>query len=244
MAALLTAYFRDLKIGLIPNTVIWALDTIHLHCCASSCSREKAWDAAFAACQRVNSSMPEVELQGVAKLQRQPPVVLPPGSEMIVWAHVPQATNQPNCAVLVEDLGHHGQEWCVARSLSWVQGGKVPLRVCNPNPFPLELPQRRPLASVTQIDPRDVKGRSRLVLRNIEPQLVEVDVMHVEQTQTEDHPALALCGEDLTRGQQAQLAALLRKWSHVFAAYEDDFGKTAVVTHQIPTGTAPPIREK
>lgn len=84
--------------------------------------------------------MPEVELQGVANLQRQPPVVLPPGTEIIIWAHVPQATNQPNCPVLVEDLDDHGREWCVARSLSWVQGGKVPLHVCDPNPFPLELP--------------------------------------------------------------------------------------------------------
>lgn len=69
------------------------------------------------------------------------------------------------------------------------------------------------------------------MLRNTEPQVVEVDVMHAEQTQTEDHPALALPGEDLDSGQQDQLAALLRKWSHVFAAHEDDFGKTAVVTH-------------
>lgn len=150
-------------------------------------SAEKVWDAAFAACQRVNAPMPEVELQGVAKLQRQQPVVLPPGSEMIVWAYVQQATNQPKSAVLVEDLDHQGQEWCVARSLSWVQGGKVPLRVCNPNPFPLELPQQCPLASVTQINPVDIKGRSRLVLRNIEPQVVKVDVMHVEQMQTVGH---------------------------------------------------------
>lgn len=207
-------------------------------------SADKAWDAAFAACQRTCALEAEVRIQGIAKLQRQAPVVVPPATEMIVWAYVPEAGNQASQPVLIEDLDDCGREWCIARSVGVVQGGKVPLRVCNPNPFPLELPQRRPLAVVTQIDPRDIQGRSRLVLRNPEPQVVEVDVQLVEQTPTEDHPALALRGESLDCDQQAQLTTLLRKWSHVFAAHDEDFGKTAVVTHQIPTGTAPPIRER
>ena len=205
---------------------------------------EKAWDAAFAACQKADTSMGQMELQGVARLQRQSPVRLPPTTETIIWAQVPQAAGLQDCLVLVEDLEDHGHEWRVARSLSWTRGGRVPLRICNPNPFPLELPQRRPLATVTQVDPRDVQGRSKLVLRNTGPQIVEVDVQHVGQTSTEEHPALALRGEELNDYQQAQLKALLQKWSHIFAAHDEDFGRTSVVTHQIPTGTAPPIRER
>ena len=34
MAALFTAYFWVMELGLVPNTVIWALDLIHLHCCS------------------------------------------------------------------------------------------------------------------------------------------------------------------------------------------------------------------
>ena len=39
--ALFTAYFRVMELRLVPNTVIWALDLIHLHCCASHSSRGK-----------------------------------------------------------------------------------------------------------------------------------------------------------------------------------------------------------
>lgn len=205
---------------------------------------EKAWDAAFAACQRAKASAANVELQGVARLSRQPPVVIPSLTEMIVWAQVPQAAGQPDCPVLIEDLESQGQEWRVARSVSWTQKGMVPMRVCNPNPFPLELRQRCPLASVTQINPQDIQGQSRLVLRKAGPQVIEVDVQQAEQVPGEDHPALSLNGEGLDDNQQAQLKILLRRWSHVFAANEEDFGRTAVVTHQIPTGAAPPIRER
>ena len=41
MAALFTASFWVMELGLVPNTVIWALDFIHLHCCTSSSSRGK-----------------------------------------------------------------------------------------------------------------------------------------------------------------------------------------------------------
>ncbi|KAG1949143.1 hypothetical protein F2P79_011956 [Pimephales promelas] len=175
---------------------------------------EKAWDTAFAACQRAEALVTRVELQGVARLQRQPPVVLPPSTETIVWAHVPQSAGLPDCPVMIEDMEGHGSA------------------------------STTPLATVTQIDQKDVRGRTRLVLTNAGPQVIEVDVQQVGRTLSDDHPALALHGEGLDDDQQAQLKALLKKWSHVFAAHEEDFGRTAVVTHQIPTGTAPPIRER
>lgn len=207
-------------------------------------SAEKLWDVAFAACQRAEASTTRVELQGVARLQRQPPVMLPPSTETIIWAQVPQAAGLADCPVLLEDLDGYGRKWRVARSLAWTRGGRVPLRICNPNPFPLELPQRCPLATVTQIDQHEIRGRTTLTLRSAGPQAIEVDVQHTAQTPSEDHPALALKGDGLDGDQQAQLEVLLRKWSHVFATHDEDFGRTAIITHQIPTGTAPPIRER
>ena len=82
------------------------------------------------------------------------------------------------------------------------------------------------------------------MLRNTGPQVIEVDIRHAEESPVNDHPALSLGGEGLNSDQQAQLQALLRKWSHVFAANDEDFGRTAIVTHRIPTGTAPPSRER
>lgn len=49
---------------------------------------------------------------------------------------------------------------------------------------------------------------------------------------------------DLTAEQQGKLTALLQKWKKVFSTNEEDFGRTDVVRHQIPTGSAAPIRER
>lgn len=83
-----------------------------------------------------------------------------------------------------------------------------------------------------------------MVLRDTTPGVLEVDVQKVEAPATSDHPALELQGEDLSADQQTQLTALLRRWVHVFAAHEDDFGHTKAVKHHIPTGEAPPIRDR
>lgn len=206
-------------------------------------SAEKVWDTAFAACRRVEAAT-TAELQGVARLQRQPPVMLPPSTETIIWAQVPQAVGLADCPVLLEDVDGYGREWRVARSLAWTCKGRVPLLICNPNPFPLELPQRCPLATVTQINQHEIRGKTTLTLHSTGPHAIEVNVQQVGQLPNEGHPALALLGEGLDEGQQAQLDALLRKWSHVFATHDEDFGRTSIITHQIPTGTAPPVRER
>ena len=124
------------------------------------------------------------------------------------------------------------------------------LRICNPHAHPVTLPQRRALASVTQISSKDVRAGHCLVLRATAPHEVEMDIQLVPETppvpesQRADHPALDLRGEGLTTPQQLQLAALLHKWTGIFAANEDDFGHTAVVQHQIPTGAAPLIKRE
>lgn len=38
--------------------------------------------------------------------------------------------------------------------------------------------------------------------------------------------------------------SLLRRWREVFAAGDEDFGQTSAVLHSIPTGSAPPSRER
>ena len=206
-------------------------------------SAEKAWDKALTLCRRVQVEPGDEQVWGAAKLQRQAPVSVPAESERL---------DRSDCPVLIEDLGGDAgeQEWRVARTLSWTRGGKVMLRICNPHAHPVTLPQRRALASVTQISSKDVRACHCLVLRVTAPHEVEMDIQLVPETppvpesQRADHPALDLRGEGLTTPQQRQLAALLHKWTGISAANEDDFGHTAVVQHQIPTGAAPPIRER
>ncbi|XP_071061777.1 uncharacterized protein [Pseudochaenichthys georgianus] len=209
-----------------------------------------AWGKAFAVCRRVGRVGSPTELQGVAKLPRQSAVLVPPETEMIIWTQVPQAVGTPDCCVMVENLQNDDQEWRVARTLSWVRSGRVPIRVCNPHPFSIEIPQRRALATVSQVDPQAVKTEEELVLTHTGPSAVEVEVRSISSTPVPnvtvppDHPALALQGEDLNHNEQQRLSDLLQRWTKVFAANEDDFGHTSAVLHQIPTGDAPPIRQR
>nr|XP_033965461.1 uncharacterized protein LOC117466361 [Pseudochaenichthys georgianus] len=169
---------------------------------------------------------------------------------MIIWTQVPQAVGTPDCCVMVENLQNDDQDWRVARTLSWVRSGRVPIRVCNPHPFSIEIPQRRALATVSQVDPQAVKTEEELVLTHTGPSAVEVEVRSISSTPVPnvtvppDHPALALQGEDLNHNEQQRLSDLLQRWTKVFAANEDDFGHTSAVLHQIPTGDAPPIRQR
>lgn len=217
----------------------------------------RAWEKAFAACRRMQIPSPLVPMQGTTKLHRQAPVSVPPESELIVWACVPPTMCTAETTVLVEDLSGNldgGREWRVARTISHVRGGKVPVRLYNPYPFPITLPQRQALATVSQIEPQEVQALTQLELQFTGPQEVEVGIRRVEAANARQRvdvaeqkgapPALELQGDGLSPEEQPRLTTLLGKWQHVFAAHDEDFGWTKAVHHHIPTGSAPPIRER
>ncbi len=54
----------------------------------------------------------------------------------------------------------------------------------------------------------------------------------------------ALRGEGLEESQTQQLQTFLAKWQHVFSSHDEDYGRTDIVKHQIPTGDAAPSRER
>ena len=122
----------------------------------------EAWAQAFATCRRALVSGPGPYLQGVAKLEPQPPFTLPPEMEVMLWTKVPQGSGHPDCLVMVEDLDDGDREWRVARTLGWLRQGHVAVRLCNPNPFPVQLPLGRPLAAVSQGSSEDVQGRNEM----------------------------------------------------------------------------------
>ena len=204
----------------------------------------QAWEKAFQVCRRVQAVSPMTEFQSTARLHSPEPILLPPETEMMLWASVPQATGHSNCCVVVEDLGGETRDWRVGRAVVQMKAGKVPLRICNPHPYPVELPSRKSLAQVTQVSPADVQDQKQLVLRPKGGSEIEVDVRPVCTENDSNHPAVSLQGDGLTAGQQERLTDLLQRWSCVFAAHEEDYGQTKVVMHQIPTADAPPIRER
>lgn len=208
----------------------------------------RVWAQAFAECRRVAIQSPPPPFQGVAKLTRQQPVIIPPQSEMVVWMQVTEGTATQSCNVIVESLPDCDAEWRVGRTLATLNGGRVPCRICNPNPYPIEVPQRRPLAQVTEVAKADIQAEQELVINCVEPDVVEVAVRRVMVPEGShdslSHPAMSLQGDGLTTDQQREMESLLQRWTKVFSSHDEDFGCTGVVKHQIPTGSAPPSRER
>ncbi|XP_028298751.1 uncharacterized protein LOC114461110 [Gouania willdenowi] len=133
------------------------------------------WAQALTECQRVATRDSGPPYESIVRLPKQSPVVIPPESEMIVWMQVVEGTkNQP--LVMVEPLSDNETEFQVARSLVRLEDGRVPCRLCNPNPYSVEIPQRRPLAKVLEIKLDDVRGEQELTIHHIEADVVEVAV--------------------------------------------------------------------
>lgn len=132
----------------------------------------------------------------------------------------------------------------MGRTLATLNGGQVPCRLCNPNPYPVEIPQRQALAQVFEVTKEDIQGQQELVLNSVEPDVVEVSVRRVGvaegENDLEPHPVLSLEGDGLTADQQNERTSLLQMWKKVFSSHDEDFGCTGIVKHQIPTGCAPP----
>lgn len=203
-----------------------------------------AWSQAFATCQRVQVARSGLTESSVAKVRMTGPSTLQPQSERVVWAEVPRGQLRDGDQVLVEDFRGGHQEWCIGRVLTRVQGGRVPLRVCNLHTYPVELPVRRPLASVERVEPDAVQLPNELVLRPQGAQTVEVEVRPVRHALPQHLETLGEQGEDLRADEREQLHRLLEKWQRVFARTEEDYGRTDAVYHHIPTGEAAPIRQR
>ncbi|XP_078800217.1 uncharacterized protein LOC144990904 [Oryzias latipes] len=208
----------------------------------------KAWTQAFADCQLAYTRQLKPPFHATAKLKRKLPVVIPPQSEMVLWIQVAEGDPKATRVVMIEELTNNDTEWQVGRTLTLLRGNCLPCRVCNPNPYPVEVPQRQPVAQVTEIDPVDIQGEHELSLQWVDAEVLEVAVRRIgaseETSSSEAHPVLAIRGDGLTVCQQEQMTQLLQRWTKVFSSHEEDFGCTGVVKHQIPTGSAPPSRER
>ncbi|XP_048084297.1 uncharacterized protein LOC125284405 [Alosa alosa] len=203
-----------------------------------------AWDWAFAACRRIEADEHRGPSFGVARLRTTNPIQLAPQTETAVWAHVPGAVKTSQEDVLLEDCYQGGQEWCVGRAVARLQDGKVLLRVCNPHPYPVVLPPRRPLARVLRLERDDVQAPNQLVLRRETEAVVEVDVRPVSGSLPTCLDTLLQGADGLTPPQSGQLRGVLEHWQKVFSQSEEDHGRTEAVYHTIPTGDAAPIRQR
>uniref|UniRef100_A0AAV2LQ22 Uncharacterized protein n=1 Tax=Knipowitschia caucasica TaxID=637954 RepID=A0AAV2LQ22_KNICA len=104
------------------------------------------------------------------------------------------------------------------------------------------------LGRLYYIDDSDVHGTNDLALTVEEDGVVQVALVNanVEPLSSELPAEKSILGDrpDLSAQQQGELHALLQKWESVFAQHKEDFGRTNIVQHRIPTGDAAPTRER
>lgn len=203
-------------------------------------SLHQEWDRVFACCQRALAVVPTEDQLVTARLTRQQPVVVPPETEMVLWAQVPGDSGKASYTALVEGMDAE-TEWQVAHSLVEVVNNKIPDCVTLTH-IPLRSHNVNHWQKCVTFHLIKFMVMS-LCCRNRQTE-VEVAVRAVQEL-AEDSTAggLPRCPH-LPQQQQDRVNALLAKWKCVFAQDEEDFGETSAVLHQIPTGNAPPTRER
>lgn len=103
-----------------------------------------------------------------------------------------------------------------------LNGRRVPCRICNPNPYPVEVPPHVALAQVTEVVKAYIQGEQELILNSIAPNIVEVVIRLVGVTEGDgdmhSHPAMSLQGDGLTSDQQREMTNQLQRWMKVFSS--------------------------
>ncbi|KAL7868398.1 hypothetical protein SRHO_G00097820 [Serrasalmus rhombeus] len=167
---------------------------------------------------------------------------------MIMWTQVSDHVCNQSCNVVVESLSDNGTECCVARIVTPLHGGRVPCRLCNPNPYPVKVLQHQILAEVTEVTTANIQGERELILHSVVTDIVEIKVRQMGAMEGNDatapRPVLSLQGDRLTPAQQRVMTNLLQKWGNVFASHDEDFCCTGVLKNQITIVSAPPSRER
>lgn len=132
----------------------------------------------------------------------------------------------------------------VASVLTRTEDGKVPVRVMNSSETAIRLTPRCRVAVVSK--PREVLPKEMLEFEEEDGMLHVKQVTHIQADEIpEEFPVpVQVNYEGLTPTQCEELKKLLSKYRDVFSKSDNDYGHTQAVTHDIPTGDAPPIKQR
>ncbi len=154
-------------------------------------------------------------------------MVLPSRTETLFVAHVAAAPPipllvavEPNEAVL-RKTGLY-----LARSLNYLQQGKVTVRIMNPHSYPIKLFKGM---AVGRAEPA------------IEATLVGALNPPAPMSKTNALMAPDLTKSDLNPAQKDSLNYLIHQYTDVFAKDDFDLGRTPLIKHHIDTGTNAPV---
>ncbi|XP_076843062.1 uncharacterized protein LOC143487779 [Brachyhypopomus gauderio] len=175
-------------------------------------------------------------------------VTIPPFSEKVLEGRC-RVPPKVKCQVLVEPTPRAGipKGLMVANVLAKTEGGRVPVRVLNSSERPIRLKPRAMVASVHK--PQEVLPRRMVELEEsngaVHVKVVEQGDSHPQECDANHMPIPVQVNSDaLTPLQYKELLNLLEKYKDVFSKGDHDYGYTTAVTHSIPTGDAPPVKQR
>lgn len=209
-------------------------------------SRE-SWKRAFAVCQRISVTTGEDGYMGYVWPSGRRGIKVPASSEIVVWGRARMGPRGTEYCGLVEALpGPHPIE--VARVVAKVRHGRIPIRIRNVTPCVVSIGRFQKLGRLFRVAEMDICGTRELDLSQGVGGQVQVSIVEAGVSVEVGEPGvrMGVLGDrpDLSTQQQGELQALFSKWGRVFADSDEDFGRTDMVQHQIPTGEAAPIRER
>ncbi|KAL1260059.1 hypothetical protein QQF64_007886 [Cirrhinus molitorella] len=185
---------------------------------------------------------------GFVKVAGKQAITIPPFSECVLegCCRIPPKVS---CQVLVEASSNVSlpKSVLIANVLAKTADGKVPVRVLNSSERPVKLPPRCRIAVLSkpqEVVPKELvefeEKEDALYVKAVQQCQVKVEASTTEQLPVPVHINL----ENLTETQRRKLQDLLVKHSDVFSNSDTDFGYTTAVTHSVPTGDAPPIKQR
>ncbi len=185
---------------------------------------------------------------GFVKVAGKQAITIPPFSERVLEGRC-RIPPKVSCQVLVEASSNVSlpKSVLIANVLAKTANGKVPVRVLNFSEKPVKLPPRCRIAALSkpqEVVPKELvefeEKEGVLHVRAVQQRQVKVELSTTEQLPVPVHINL----ENLTETQRRKLQDLLVKHSDVFSRNDSDFGYTTAVTHSVPTGDAPPIKQR
>ena len=185
---------------------------------------------------------------GYVKVAGRETVIIPPLSERILEGHCGMPS-KVSCQVLVEAISGVSlpKSLLVANVLATTKGGRVPIRVLNSSEKPVMLKPRSRIAVICK--PQDVLQKELVEFEEkggvLHVKAIETSRVKAEGGETEQLPVPVQVNlEGLSLTQCHKLRGLLAKHQDVFSKSDSDFGHTTSVSHSIPTGEAPPIKQR
>ncbi|XP_016516662.1 uncharacterized protein LOC107833047 isoform X2 [Poecilia formosa] len=200
----------------------------------------QVWEEAFAVCQRISATKTGGDSPEYVRPACRRGIQVPPNCETMIWGRTSQKMRSKDGLVLVEAISG-SEQWGVARTLSVVDRGRLPVRVCNPHPYPIKIGPYEKLGRLYQVEETEIQGAGDLSLTMGSDGVVEVGVTEaVEMGEPNPEVNKLLTSVDLPPQQKVELQAFLQRWKKVFSVDEEDVGRTDLVQHSIHTGSRRP----